>query len=459
MFAVEFRDYVRILKKNWILIVALAVIVTGLSAAVTFTQTPKYEAESKLYVSVRSGGASVGDLQQGTIFARQAVISYVDVVGTAIVTDQVAQELGGRLSSSEVAKRLSASSPADTVLINIRATDEDPQLAVEIANTASTVFSQVVMDRLEKPSEGSPARVQIDILEFAGVPESPVSPTVGMNLVLGLFVGLALGVGVAIIRAILDVRINDKTDVSQVTSLPIIGGITKDPKAPSRPLLMHEDPLCGKAEAYRQLRTNLQFLKVEGNPHAFVITSPSSEEGKTTTAANLAIALAETHASVCLVDADLRNPKIAEMFDINGEVGITDVIIGHATAEDALQAWGSNTLHIMPSGHPAPNPSELLGSAEMEALIAGLRSVYDYVIVDAPPILTVTDALLVAQSVDGALMVAAAGQTTKPLLEAALQSLDTIDANVLGVILTMVPEHGPDVSVIGASRYWGHRGR
>lgn len=440
----ELQDYARIWKKNWVLIVLITLIITGLSAAWTLTRTPIYQAKSTLYVSVRTGEASVGDLQQGTNFARQAVTSYVDIVDTAIITDEVAEELGAGLTSNQIAQRLTASSPSNTVLINIAATDSDPDLAAEIANTTSSVFSRVITEQLEKPSEGSPARIQIDVVQPAEVPASPMSPNVQRNLALGFLLGLFLGLGIAVLRAVLDVRINGKTDVAQVTDIPILGGIIRDPKASQRPLLVQDDPTGPRAEAFRQLRTNLQFLKVEGNPRSFVVTSSGAAEGKSTTSANLAIALSETQASVVLVDGDLRKPRISELFGIEGGVGLTDVIIGNLTVEQAIQTWGPHSLHLLPAGRRAPNPSELLGSAEMEQLMNQLSAQYDYVIVDAPPVLLVTDAALITQSVGGSLVVAAAGKTTKPQLEAALEALGTIDARVLGIILTMVPEKGPD---------------
>lgn len=440
----ELQDYIRILKRNWVLILVITLLTTALTAAWTLTRTPVYQAQSKLYVSVRTGDASVGELQQGTNYARQAVASYVDIVTTSIVTDQVAAQLDGGLTSQQVAGKLSASSPSNTVLINIAATDTDPAVAAEIANTTSAVFSEVVTDQLEKPSEGSPARVQIDVVEPAQVPSTPISPNAQRNIVLGLLLGLMLGFGVAILRSVLDVRINSRNDVAAVTDTPILGGIIRDPHASDHPLIVQDDPLGPRAEAFRQLRTNLQFLRVEGNPHSFVITSAGASEGKTTTAANLAIALSETQASVCLVDGDLRKPRVADLFGIEGGVGLTDVIIGRQSVGDAIQAWGPHRLGILPAGHRPPNPSELLGSREMEALLAALTDAYDYVIVDAPPVLVVTDAALISQSVGGALMVAAAGKTKKPQLEAALESLKTIDSRVLGIILTMVPEKGPD---------------
>lgn len=449
----ELQDYLRIWRRNWILILATTLVVTALAAVWSLTRVPEYQAKSQLYVSVRTGETSVGDMTQGTNFARQAVTSYVDVVSTSIVMDQVAADLGGDLTSQELAKRVSASSPTNTVLIDITATDADPVEAAEIANVTSSVFADVVSNQLEKPSDGSPARVQIDVVQPAQVPDSPVSPNVKRNLALGLLLGLMLGLGGAVLRSVLDTKIRTRQDVAAITADPVLGRISFDPDAATRPLIVHDSPTSPRAEAFRSLRTNLQFLKVEGNPRSFVITSSGPAEGKSTTAANLAIAIAQAGSTVCIVDGDLRKPRVAELLGVEGGVGVTDVLIGRSELSTALQAWGHQNLFVLPAGHRPPNPSELLGSSEMAQLLESLQSRFDYVIVDAPPVLLVTDAAVVSKHVGGALMVAAAGRTRKEGLNDALGVMENIDARVLGIILTMVPEKGPDSYSYGAYTY------
>ena len=440
----ELQDYLRIFRKNWVLILVSTLIITGAAAAWSMIQTPKYQATSQLYVSVRTGDASVGDLSQGTNFVRSAVTSYVDVVGTAIVMDQVSEELGGALSPAELASAVSASSPTNTVLINISATDSDPEQAALIANTTSAVFADVVTNQLERPSEGAPARVQVDVVQPAQVPGGAISPNVTRNLALGFMLGLMLGLGLAVLRSVLDTKIRTRQDVASITDDPVLGRIVFDPDAATRPLLVQDDPTSPRAEAFRAFRTNLQFLKVEGNPRSFVFTSAGPSEGKSTTAANLAIAIAQAGSTVCLVDGDLRKPRIADLMGVEGAVGVTDILIGRVTLAEALQGWGQPNLVVLPAGHRPPNPSELLGSQEMGDLISNLKAQFDYVIVDAPPVLVVTDAALIAKDVGGALMVTAVGGTRRDALSDALGTMERIDARVLGIVMTMVPTKGAD---------------
>ena len=440
----ELQDYLRIFRKNWVLILVSTLIITGAAAAWSMIQTPKYQATSQLYVSVRTGDASVGDLSQGTNFVRSAVTSYVDVVGTAIVMDQVSEELGGALSPAELASAVSASSPTNTVLINISATDSDPEQAALIANTTSAVFADVVTNQLERPSEGAPARVQVDVVQPAQVPGGAISPNVTRNLALGFMLGLMLGLGLAVLRSVLDTKIRTRQDVASITDDPVLGRIVFDPDSTTRPLLVQDDPTSPRAEAFRAFRTNLQFLKVEGNPRSFVFTSAGPGEGKSTTAANLAIAIAQAGSTVCLVDGDLRKPRVADLMGVEGAVGVTDILIGRVTLAEALQGWGQPNLVVLPAGHRPPNPSELLGSQEMGDLISNLRAQFDYVIIDAPPVLVVTDAALIAKDVGGALMVTAVGTARKEALADSLTTMERIDARVLGIVMTMVPTKGAD---------------
>ncbi len=440
----ELQDYLRIWRRNWIPIVVVTLLATAASALWSMTRPPVYEAKTQLYVSVRAGDASLGEMQQGASFAKQLVKSYVDIVGTAIVTEGVSEALGGDPTPAELSKQLTATNPSDTVLIEIAATDDNPELAAEIANVTASLFSDVITNRLEAPTEGSPARVHIDVVEPATVPAAPISPNVSRNVTLGFLLGLMLGLGLAVLRSVMDTKIRNRKEIAAITSDPVLGRIIFDPNSAKHPLIVHDDPRSPRSEAFRTLRTNLQFLRVEGNPRSFVITSSGPSEGKTTTAANLAVALAESGSTVCIVDGDLRKPRIAEMFGVEGGIGVTDVLIGRVELSDALQRWGNPNLFLLPAGHRPPNPSELLGSNEMASLLERLKVDFDYVIVDAPPVLAVTDAALIAKEVSGALMVAAVGVARKDGFADALESMSKVDARVLGIVMTMVPATGVD---------------
>ncbi len=417
----------------------------AVAATVSIVMTPKYVAYTQLFVSVQASGASdSGDLVQGSNAAQAKVRSYGDVVTSARVLGPVTEELNLGLTAQDLAEQVSASTPIDTVLIDITVEDADAEQAANIANAVGESFRSVVVNDLESPEDGGVSLVRIETIEPAIVPSDPASPRVPLNLALGFLVGLVLGVAAAILRSKLDTRIHGAHDVEHLTDAAVLGGISYDPDAKKRPLIVHVDPRNPRSESFRSLRTNLQFVNLDSNARAFVITSSLPGEGKTTTTANLAIAIAETGARVAVIDGDLRLPRLADAMGLEGAVGLTDVLIGRADLADVLQPWGTNALHVLPAGRVPPNPSELLGSKAMVTLISALSQSFDYVLIDAPPLLPVTDAAILSKLTGGAIVIAAAGRTGKSELQAALRTLEHIGSRVLGVVLTMLPTKGPD---------------
>jgi succinoglycan biosynthesis transport protein ExoP len=448
----DLRDYLRVFYKNWILIAACTLLGIAIAAGYSIAVTPKYQAKTELYVSVRSGdSAATTDLVQGTSFARQAVTSYVSVVNSASVLDRVIDELKLDTTAASLASRVSAESPLNTVLIDITVTDDDPKRAAAIANSVGKNTSYVVTNKLEN-SEGGASLVNVQTIQPATAPSRPSSPNVPLNVILGLLIGLGVGILASFLRSILDTRIHNSHDIEQITDRPILGAVSFDPAAKKRPLIVHADPRNPRAESFRILRTNLQYVNL-GGPRSYVITSSVPGEGKSTTAANLAISLAETGARVALIDGDLRLPKVAEYMGIEGAVGLTDVLIGRAQISDVLQKWGRGQLYVLPAGRIPPNPSELLGSSVMVTLLNDLTSEFDFVLVDAPPLLLVTDAAVISKLTGGAILAAASGRTKRNELSAAVRALDHIGSRLVGVVVTMLPVKGPDSYGYGVYGY------
>ena len=402
---------------------------------------------------MRSDSSGVSELAQGTTFARQAVVSFVDVVDSALVLDRVIDDLNLDTTAKQLARSIQASSPTNSVVISITVSDRDAAKAAAIANSVGTNFADVVVNRLERPSGDAASLVRVETIEPALVPVSPAAPNTTLNVIIGTILGLAIGLGGALLRSLLDTRIHSLHDIQAATDTPVLGGITLDPEAKKRPLIVHVDPRSPRAESFRSLRTNLQFIDVDGESRSFVVTSAGPGEGKSTTTANLAIALAETGARVALVDGDLRLPRIAEYMGIEGGAGLTDVLIGRADLADVLQPWGTGKLFVLPSGRIPPNPSELLGSQAMQRTLDALAGAFDFVLIDAPPLLLVTDAAVVSRFTSGVLMVAASGSTKKAQLTAAVERLNAIGSRLFGVIVTMLPTKGPDSYGYGYGAY------
>ncbi|SMQ58444.1 polysaccharide biosynthesis tyrosine autokinase [Agreia sp. VKM Ac-1783] len=447
----ELRDYARILQKSWVLIAVLLFVGIGAAAGFSILQTPKYSSSAKVFVST-SGGSSVSDLQQGNTFSQQRVKTYADLATTPIVLLPVIAELGLDLSSADLAAMVTATAPLNTTLIEIGVTNVDPALASQIATAVSESLTKVV-EKIETPADtgSTTSPVKLTLVQHAEVPQVPVSPNIPLNIALGGLVGLVLGIAIAVLREASDNRIRSERDVEAITDAPILGGIVFDSKAAERPLIVHDDPRSPRAESFRTLRTNLQYLDVGRESRSFVITSSIQSEGKSTSAVNLAIALADAGSRVLLVDADLRRPKIHEYLGLEGAVGLTDLLIGRAEPEDVIQPWGQRDLFVLPAGTIPPNPSELLGSDALLKLVSEFNRAFDVVLFDSAPLLPVTDAAILARTVGGTIVVCAAGRTHKNQLRGAFTALANVDAPVSGVVLTMLPTKGPDA--YGHGRY------
>jgi non-specific protein-tyrosine kinase len=264
-----------------------------------------------------------------------------------------------------------------------------------------------------------------------------------MALALGFVAGLAVGVAMALTRNALDTSVKSPEALRDASGAPNLGTIAHDAQVPRRPLTVHEDPQSPRAEAFRQLRTNLQFVDVDKPRKVIVVTSSMPTEGKTTTVTNLAIALASAGTRVLLIEGDLRRPKVADLLGLERAVGLTSVLSGRVEVEEVIQPWGGALFDVLASGPLPPNPSELLASRQMEALLGALRERYDAVLIDTPPLLPVTDAAAVAPATDGVLLVCRFRRTSRPQVESAAAALDAVGARVLGTVFTMVPSSGP----------------
>lgn len=435
------------------LVVACMVIGGAAGTALAVVTPTTYRASVELFVAAETNGTATG-LIQGRSYVRQSLESFVDLVSSAVVVDPVIDQLDLAEGDGTLEARISAENPPNTQTIVITATDAVPSQASQLANAVAQSFTQVVESQLQAPpGTDGVGLLRVETVSPARVPLEPSAPDYRVNLLLGLALGAGLGILLAIIRTIIDTRIHTAEGVESIISAPILGGIPFDPDSTKRPLIVQESPRDPRSEAFRRVRTSLQFVNFEDRSPVYVVTSANPGEGKSTTSANLALALAEGGASVALVDADMRKPRTAEIFGIEGGAGLSAVLAGAAPLSALLQPWGSGRLFVLPAGAQPPNPAELVGSPTMEATLDTLRQAFDYVIVDCPPVLPVTDAAVLARFATGAILVAASGSTRKPQLIDAAKALSAADVRLLGVILTKLPTRGPDTYGYGAYTY------
>lgn len=452
------RDLLVILHRSWGIILVATLLGAGLSAAWSLAREPQYLARAQLFVTVKTDEASSATMTRGAAFARAAVASYAPIANKSVVLKRVITDLNLDTTVEELSEQVSADALTNTSIITISVTDPRAEQAASIANKTSVVLADVISNHLERTSYLG-TRVQLELIESAQVPEQIATPRTASNIGLGIFSGLGLGVGLAVVRGLLDTRVRSRGDVEAVTDVPILGVIGRDDVVGRGGLVSVLDPLSPLVESYRVLRTNLRYVGVGGVARSVVVTSSAVGEGKSTTAANLAVVLADAGGRVVLVDADLRKPSLAVKLGIEGEVGLSDVLIGRVSLEGGLQRWGKNQLFVLPAGRVPPNPSELLGSGAMEAVVGALGEVFDWVIVDAPPALAVTDAAVLSGLTGGALMVVASDRARRHEVAGALESLGKVGGRVLGVVMTMVLSRGvADAYGYGASSYGTHQG-
>lgn len=433
----DIRDILNILRRSWILITATTLAGLLLGGAASMLAKPTYTAETQLFVAIQGSG-SIQELQQGNSFGQARVQSYVKTIDSPIVLQPAIDSLGIGITSEELAGRIKASSDINTVLISISVNDNSPVQAAALAQAIADSLIKTV-DMLEKPKTGGVSPVSMSVIKPAKAPVAPSAPNTRLNLLLGLVVGLVVGIGCGVLKSVLDNRIRSEQDLRRITDVPLLGAIAFEEDASRKPLLTQVGQQSPRAESFRRLRTNLQFANVAGRAKTVLVTSSLPGEGKTTTATNLAIALAQAGQSVCLVDADLRRPMVGEYLGLERNAGLTTALVASADVGDLIQHWGDDHLYVLTSGQVPPNPSELLGSSEMKLLIGRLEDAFDTVVIDAPPLLPVTDAAVLSQHVGGVVVVVGTEKLKQQDLEKSLTALELVDANVLGIVLNRLP--------------------
>jgi succinoglycan biosynthesis transport protein ExoP len=434
----DLRQYARVLRAHWLLIVVSIVVCTALAAAVAWTRPPTYAAETQLYVStsIPSGDASPTERYAALLLSQQRAVSYTQLIASPAVVEGINEELGLSLSPEEFRAKVSAVRPEGTVLIDVTATDRSPRLAQAIAQAIGTEFPRF----LESLDGQQTSPVDVSVTRPAQLPADPVSPRKTLYLLLGMILGLMVGVGVAVIREALGRRIRAPEDVAEVTGLPVLGSIAELRRGERDPLVMLNSPASVRAEEYRRVRMNLDGLIKEHEIRSIVVSSAIAGEGKTLIAANLGIAFAQSGHRVVLVDADLRRSELTEVMGLTPVQGLTDVLAKAVPIERALASWRPELhLDLLAAGSPHQNPSELLDSRRFAAVLDALSMRADLVILDTPALLPATDAAVLARLTGGAVLVARAGSTRADQLVGAVESLHSVDARVLGVVVNRLP--------------------
>jgi succinoglycan biosynthesis transport protein ExoP len=433
----DLQQYLHAVRTYWWAI-ALPVLLGVAFGVYSYTQADSDYRASVTFFVATSSEADTQAAVQGDEFAQRRVNSYLRLLTTDRLAEKVIDEAGLDLTPGQVRAMMGANSDVDTVLLTATVTDSSRQLVAEVAEAVSTEFVELI-DEVENQGPGT-ASVNLEVVSGPNVTELPPRRTlaIGLPAVVGLVAGLAL----AWLLELRDKTIRSEAQLGALHPVPVLATIPFDRRLREAPRTGQLPASTAGTESFRQLRTNLEFIDVDTRVQVIVVTSSVASEGKTTTATNLAAAMAAADRRVLLVEADLRRPTLDEYFEVSLQVGLTEVVAGHAEVDEALAVVGSTGIWskhmvLLPSGRLPPNPSELLGSEAMVQLLSNLRSRFDTIIINTPPLLPVTDAAVLAAHADGVVVVVRASKTTRHQLSHALRSLDAVGARVLGTVLNM----------------------
>jgi capsular exopolysaccharide synthesis family protein len=498
----QVHDLLRLLRRRWKLVAGITVVVVAAAVGLTMLRQPIYAAHATMLITSTNESDVFNPQQDQYGAAQRRVATESAVVKSSAVAALVKQQLGS-------APPVTTTGASDADIITITARDSDPARAERVANAYANAYvetkrkqgidellaaSKQVQDQvnglqqqinaLDRQVQNAPAdqrdavsesvsqrrsallseqsgfgqtsdQLQVRLALASGgaslvgpavVPTAPVEPRPIRTGTLALFLGLLLGIGGAFVRDNLDDRIRNKEELERASdALPVLGVIDSYERGDSLPITLTE-PSSTCAEEYRTLRTAVQFLGLDRQLRVLQVTSPNLGEGKTTTIANLGVALACAGVNVCIVDCDLRRPRLAALFGLESTVGFTSVLLGQSTLDSALQASEAlgPFLRILSAGPIPPNPSELLASSRMQSVVEALAERYDIVLIDTPPTLPVSDALVVSRMADAVLMVASVGSTNRRDMHRALELMGNVSAPVIGSVLNKAKESARD---------------
>ena len=454
----NFEDLLLMVRRRLALILMLGTLGLAFSVHQTSKIIPMFQATATIFVSTppgsnelgQSNGSQLGELNTGSSFTQARVKSYAKIVNNVETLLPVKKELGLTYGIQELATRVSASSPVGTVLIDVTVEDPDPLLAAQIANSVAFHFSQTVLS-IELNSTLDPTKlIKLSTVQRAEPNYSPVSPRKNLNYFLGLFSGLMLALVISLFLRYLDKSMKNEKDLG-VT--PLLSVMSFDKTAKDHPLVSQLSSYDPRIEAYRQLRTNVLHILENSKDNCIAVTSCFSGEGKTTTSLNFGLVLSNAGFRVLVIEADMRRPTMMKYlsqgfeglakprYGLSSLALVKDVsTLGRILTESTLKLEDSR-LEVLVSGDTPQNPAEILGSETFVKLLDEARTLYDYVIVDTPPILAVADASIVARVTKKILLVMHAGETSKSNFEAAREALLNVGVTLTGAVLNKIPKH------------------
>jgi capsular exopolysaccharide synthesis family protein len=431
-------DYLTSIWRNWLVILVLAA-VGGVAAYLYSSSLPDTYRSTTAALVTSDRGTTASDLVQGSNYIGNLVGTYVLLAESEVVLQPVIDELGLDTTAEQLASTISASSPLDSLIIELAVSSRSPALARDIADATIRSLTNVVENQVSPTTDDGTPTVRLTTIRSATEPRFPIAPNTRMDTLFGVAAGLLLGIAFAVIRTLVWHTVRSSSDIARITTVPIVGEIVTTRKDQTLPGSILKDHMGIEAESMRSFAANLSFLTMGDELRSFVVTSAAPQESKSSIASSLALILAESGKRVLLVDADLRHPSLGGLTQLESSIGLTNVLMGEVPLDVAVQRWGFDNLHALTAGSIPPNPSQLLASKLMRSFISDATGEYDIVIVDSAPLLSVTDAKWLANMTDGALLVTRYKRTSSRSLRKVVESMEASSVNVLGVVLTRLP--------------------
>jgi capsular exopolysaccharide synthesis family protein len=442
------RHYLDVIRRRKLIVLFVFALAVASAFVVTQIQTSKYRATSKIVIGQGQGLFSPTLANAFQPFS--ATMS--DLLKSNVVARKVIANLDLEESEESLLAKITISIKPESSALKVSVVDDNRFRARQIAENVGTVFSGLVRERFGKATPvgaGQPPLPPLTatVWDPAHIDPQRVSPRPRRDIAIAGALGLILGLLAAFLRDHFDRGLRTREAVEQSFGAPVIGQIPHErSRRAERPSISN---LFGEsAEAYRAVRANLQYLAVQRPLRTILITSASPQQGKTTVTANLAVAIARSGASTIAIEADLRRPRLADAFALDGQVpGLTSVLVGTTPLAEATQQLplfpgedasdaGAGQLSFLSSGPLPPNPSELLSSTQMAILLKELTGAYDYILLDSPPLLLVADALELARLVDGVVVVLRQDSATKDEAAEIRALVERLDIHLVGTVVT-----------------------
>lgn len=432
----DLSEYLRAVARGWWLMVVCAL--AGLLAAVAVTSTiqPMFQSTVRFFVVAPPGNGQ--SALQSDELSRGRIVSYAALVKSDQFVSRLVREAGLGVTGEEAESSISAAADKDTLLLTIEVTMPDADKAFATATAIARNFGPAVHE-LEESRVPTSAQTVLTVVSGPTEPGDQVSPRDSLNYGLGLLVGAALGIGIAVTRRVLDRTLITPEQMGEAGGARVLARIpsSRNAKALGRILKAPDDALI--SEAARRLRTNIDFLPEAAGLRSLTVTSASYAEGKTSVALLLAKAWAENGHTVLLVEADLRRPRLAQELGLAKPTGLANVLAGQTTADRVVQDTGTPGLQVMAAGTVPPRPTALLGGGPMRTLLAELAPKFSRIVVDATPLQPMSDAALLAAVTDGAIVVVKHQHVTAEVLAASLANLHAVHSSLLGVAANFLP--------------------